>query len=177
MVLVSGVAGAGAATPPLVYDSSPRSAAPGTRLLRQASTFEQELLAELNAIRARRGLVPLRRSPSLAAAARHHSRAMARLGFVSHSSADGSSFRARVERFYRRPPDWRVYAVGENLLSGSASVAAHEVMRLWMGSQGHRQNLLADWREVGFGAVKVKEPLSFDDEATLFVTADFGLRR
>ena len=46
------------------------------------------------------GLAPLRLSPALTAAADGHSAQMARLGYFSHNSANGTSFSQRIARFY-----------------------------------------------------------------------------
>src|SRR5437867_9540204 len=58
------------------------------------------LLREINALRASHGLVPLRPSAGLAAAASEHSLEMARDGYFAHESRDGSPFWKRVQRFY-----------------------------------------------------------------------------
>ncbi|MFN2470843.1 MAG: CAP domain-containing protein [Gaiellaceae bacterium] len=143
-----------------------------------AGDLELDLLRQLNVLRARYRMRPLRRSPALAAAARFHSRAMAQGGFFGHSSADGTPFNMRVERFYLRPRWWREYVVGENLVRGSHDLAASTVLRLWLSSPPHRRNLLGKWREVGFGAVRATgAPGAFGGERVAIVTADFGMRR
>ena len=153
------------------------NALPSAVSVQAANGLEAELLGLLNSLRARNGLRPLRRSDALAAAARHHSRAMARVGFFGHASADGSSWASRVARFYRRPRNWHVYLIGENLVQGSAELSAAAALRQWLESPPHRRNLFARWREVGFGAVRVEEaPGVFGGESVTIVTADFGVR-
>lgn len=148
-----------------------------TTSVASADELELQLAAALNSLRARYGMRPLRYSPALAAAAEHHSRSMARHGFFGHDSADGSPFSVRIERFYRRPTDWRLYMVGENILRGRHALRAHSVVRRWLGSPGHRRNLLGSWREVGFGAVRVNgAPGIFSGQNVMLVTANFGVR-
>jgi uncharacterized protein YkwD len=143
-----------------------------------ANPLERQLLRALNGLRARSGLSPLRLSRGLAAAAASHSKSMARYGYFSHSSEDGSSFWERVGRFYRRPPGLSLYIVGENLISGGTSMSAAEIMEGWLESPPHRENLLSAWTEVGFGAVRVAgAPGVFAGDDVAIVTADFGIRR
>ena len=142
------------------------------------AALEAQVLAEMNTIRRSRGLRPLRISTRLAAAADSHSRAMARRGFFSHNSANGSSFSRRIERFYG-PKGYRYWSVGENLLWSSPSVDAAAALRMWMNSPPHRANLLArHWREVGLAAVHVPTaPGVYGGREVTVVTADFGVRR
>jgi uncharacterized protein YkwD len=149
----------------------------GVATVELAGSLQQELLQRLNALRARAGLRPLRRSRALTSAAVSHSRSMAKYGYFSHESYDGSAFWQRVGRFYKPPQDFHVYRVGENLLSGPDSVSASAVMRGWLESAPHRRNLYAGWGEVGFGAVRaVGAPGVFEGATVLIVTADFGER-
>lgn len=139
--------------------------------------LNRELLRQLNAIRLRAGLPPLRRSRDLTEAAVAHSRSMAKHGYFSHTSYNGSLFWQRVERYYHAPQPFRVYRVGENLMSGPASVSAAVVIRSWMQSPPHRENLLSRWAEVGFGCVRASDaPGIFDGQTVAIVTADFGTR-
>ena len=144
----------------------------------QAATLASEVLADLNHEREVRGLVPLRLSPALAAAAAYHSREMAKSGYFDHRSADGSMFWKRVQRFYP-VAGARSWSVGENLLWSSPGVDAAGAIQMWMESPDHRKNMLDPaWREIGIGALHVTAAPGFYKglEVTL-VTADFGFRR
>src|ERR687888_484644 len=74
--------------------------------VKRVSSLDSALAVQVNAFRVAHGLVPLRVSPFLAAAARAHSTQMARLGYFSHNSANGSSFSSRIATYYpaREPP-------------------------------------------------------------------------
>ena len=177
ILLVAFAVATAASAAPLGVRGALREGVSPARASASAGELERELLASLNRTRVAYGMRPLRRSRGLAAAADHHSRSMARRGFFSHSSADGSPFHWRIERFYRRPSDWDVYVVGENLFYGDADVGAPLVLRAWLGSPTHRRNVLGDWREVGFGALRVDAAPGFFGGATVsIVTADFGIR-
>jgi uncharacterized protein YkwD len=136
-----------------------------------------EILHEVNSIRERRGLRPLRLSRPLTQAADHHTRDMGTRGYFSHSSRDGTAFWRRVRRFY---PDegYRLWLAGENLLWSAGTVDAHTAVRMWMGSPGHRANILGRrWREVGIAARSfVSAPGTFRNRAVTIVTMDFGTR-
>lgn len=140
--------------------------------------LERGVLAEINALRRKHGLVALRANASLRAAADAHSSSMAARGFFTHESADGTAFWKRVRRYYG--DDGRAYwSVGENLLWSSPDVDAAEALRMWLKSPPHRKNLLtARWREIGLSAVHVDSaPGVYRNAPVTIVTADFGVRR
>jgi uncharacterized protein YkwD len=147
------------------------------RTLAAADQLESQVLAELNKIRRRHGLAPVRLSRPLSAAADAHSRAMGTLGFFDHDSRDGSEFWERVQRYYG-PDGYKTWSVGENLLWSSGSLSASAALRLWMGSPGHRRNILtARWREIGLSALKVRSaPGVYGGRDVVIITSDFGVR-
>jgi uncharacterized protein YkwD len=172
-VLAAALALATLAATPALAGSTGRAAG-----VQRASALETQVLAQVNAVRAHHGLAPLRESSRLAAAAALHSTQMARLGYFSHNSANGASMGSRVRSFYpvAGHPYW---AVGENLLWSSPSVGAAGALNLWMGSPGHRANLLSgQWREIGIAAVHAESaPGVYGGRPVTIVTADFGVRR
>ena len=102
--------------------------------------FVQELLVEINAVRAAHSLRPLRIGPALRRAADQHDREMGRLGYFEHDSPSGVSFSGRLERYY--PSGRRYWSVGENLLWAGWSLTPKAAVRIWMRSPPHRANLL-----------------------------------
>ena len=154
------------------------AAAPApTRSLSAVTSLETQVLAELNAIRRRHGLVPLKLSRPLGAAAVAHSRAMGVHGFFDHDSRDGTEFWERVRRYYG-PNGHGSWSVGENLLWSSGTLDAKSALRMWMNSPGHRKNILtARWREIGVSAVGVRSaPGVYGGRDVVIVTTDFGVR-
>jgi uncharacterized protein YkwD len=135
------------------------------------------LVAQVNALRVAHGLLPLRVSQSLRAAANVHSTQMARLGYFSHDSANGGSFSSRIATFYPAR-GYRSWTVGENLLWASPYVGALRALKLWLASPPHRANLLNPrWREIGLVAVHARSaPGVYGNAPTTIVTADFGTR-
>ena len=93
-----------------------------SRTLAARDDLESGVLAEINALRRKHSLVPLRLNVRLRAAADTHSAAMANRGFFSHDSADGTIFWKRVARFYPQGSHG-YWSVGENLLWSSPDVA------------------------------------------------------
>jgi uncharacterized protein YkwD len=101
--------------------------------------------------------VPLVPDPWLAGAARLHSGRMAREGSFDHVDAGGAGPLERVAVAASR----YTAAVGENifmvdssapLASGGVERLAADVVRGWMRSPGHRENILGrSWNATGVG--------------------------
>jgi uncharacterized protein YkwD len=155
-------------------------AAPSTTTLGVSSldSLPQVVLAEVNALRQRHGLVPLRASAALADAAREHSREMARNGYFAHDSVNGFPPRTRVLHYYPAV-GYRYWAVGENLAWATPVLGPPLVLRLWLQSPAHRRILLAArWRELGIGAVHVASAGGiYGGVPATILTAEFGVRR
>jgi len=157
--------------------ASVATAAP-SRVAASRATLEADVLVQLNAIRSAHGLVPLRRSPLLDAAASQHTAEMLQLGYFEHDSADGTSFDRRIARFYPFTPRFHRWAVGENLVWASPGLGAAEALRLWMASPPHRLNILDPaWREIGIAAVhSAAAPGVYGGLPATAITTDFGVR-
>ncbi len=142
-----------------------------------AATLQAALVDKVNAVRAAHGLSTLRVVTSLRSAATFHSTEMAKVGYFSHNSANGTSFAKRVAGYYT-PHGYRRWAAGENLLWASPDVGAAQALKLWMNSTPHRQNLLDPrWRDIGLSAVhSTSAPGVYGNSAATIVTADFGAR-
>jgi uncharacterized protein YkwD len=155
----------------------PREISTSTASPQRVPSLEVEVLGVVNQFRAARGLRPFRSSVSLRAAAVRHSLEMGRLGYFSHASPSGAPFWRRIAWYYRSS-GYREWAVGENLGYGSPSLTAAEVLRGWLASPPHRENVLSSWRDGGVGAVFVTPgPGVYDGLPTTIVTLDVGLRR
>lgn len=152
--------------------------APSTPAPTTATGYESGLLRAINEVRADHGLGALQRSAPLNEAAEYHSKAMAARGFFAHESADGTSFWKRVERFYPSR-GFRYWSAGENLAYGSPNISVDGAVRAWMGSPGHRANILStSWREIGIGAVHADSASGvYGGRPATIITTDFGVRR
>lgn len=155
---------------------------PQTREIRSVgvtvqTSLDNQLVAQINRVRADHHLRALRLGGALAAAAADHSREMASDGYFAHASPDGSSFWQRLMRFYTAAGFLR-WNVGETLLWASPNTDAAEAVRDWLASPPHR-NILLDpgWRELGVAAVhEVKAPGVYREREVTIVTVDYGVR-
>jgi len=130
-------------------------------------------LCLLNGERADRGLAPLAPNGKLAAAATAYSRDLVDGSYFSHTGRDGSDLRDRIEHagYLPRAGGWML---GENLAWGTGALATPgSIVRAWMNSPGHRENILkADYREVGIGIV-TGNPAKGDGAGATYAT-EFG---
>lgn len=89
----------------------------------------------VNRERAARGLGPLGRDRRLRAAAFRHAADMGLRGFFDHRGSDGTHHGHRIAA-----QGFRACLAAENIAWGQRS--ARDVVRGWMGSPGHRRNIL-----------------------------------
>ena len=123
-----------------------------TRGLRDPERVRAELLAAVNRERTARKLPPLEPDPRLEAAAQRHAEDMLARGYLGHAGRDGSLAMQRVRR-----EGYDARRVGENLAKGQGSV--EEVMKGWMRSREHRQNILEpSFVDAGFGLALGRTP-------------------
>lgn len=152
VVAVAVLVTAGGAVQLLVDDRRAEARRPSTAALAPASrpggretAFARKVLALVNEKRAKAGCGHVRVNHRLGTAARHHSQDMAAKNYFSHTSPDGRSPGDRISAAGYR---WRTY--GENIARGQQTPA--RVMAGWMGSAGHRANILnCDFKELGVG--------------------------
>ena len=107
--------------------------------------FIQAVVDLTNQYRAQYGLQALSIDVDLAAAAQTHSENMANQDFFSHTGADGTRPWDRA-----RDAGYESISVGENIAAGYTTPQA--VVDGWMGSDGHRANILnSKFNEIGVG--------------------------
>lgn len=117
---------------------------------RDLRAAEEEIVRRTNDLRRQHGLVPLTRNPQLDRAALGHTLEMVEHNFLSHTGQySGSSLKDRVQ--------WAGYGhgvlVGENLARGQRTAEA--AIAGWLGSPGHRANLLdARFRDIGVACLE-----------------------
>jgi uncharacterized protein YkwD len=122
---------------------------------------EQAILDLTNKEREKEKLPPLKFNPVLTECARAHSKNMAKQNKFEHE-LDGKKPSDRVTAFGY---DWSW--VGENI-GMSGGNAPEAVMRLWMNSPGHKENILKDkFEEIGIGIAK-------SDKGEYYFTQVFG---
>lgn len=111
------------------------------------SSIERELLDAVNAYRVANGRSSLAGCPRLDRASRDFAQVLSSTGVLSHTGPDGSTPASRAEA-----AGYGSGYVGENLARNYGSVDA--VMRGWIGSDGHRANLLLrDYEHLGLAVL------------------------
>jgi len=146
------------------------SLAPAAASLGAVSTAT---LCLLNGERADHGLAPLAVDEKLGAAASAYARDLVAGSYFSHTGRDGSDVLDRVTAagYLADAEGWRI---GENLAWGTGALATPgAILRAWMNSPGHRDNILNPaYREIGVG-VAVGNPAQPDGSGATYATA-FG---
>ncbi len=136
------------------------------------SDLERLIWQKTNEERKQRGLPALNWEDGLSLTARYHSNDMATKNFFDHQNLEnvGPSFRAaKIHRSF-------VGLVGENIFmmtQSSTDIAqqAEQIMRGWMNSTGHRENILRDtFNSLGVGCVEVKK----GNTTWIYATQVFG---
>ncbi|HET6509163.1 MAG TPA: CAP domain-containing protein [Baekduia sp.] len=109
----------------------------------------------IGAVRAERGLGPVRADDRLAAAARSHAADMVRRGYFAHRSPDGSKVGDRLAHAGWTPSRGSWWA-GEILVAGSGAAGTpRRLVAAWLMSPHHRSVLLsARPNAIGLGAVR-----------------------
>jgi len=111
-----------------------------------AATQERAMLCLVNEARGQRGLSPLAAPPSLARAAARKSADILRCDEFSHEAC-GREFTYWIERVGYGGCGW-----GENIAYGGGRYATpRSIFRMWMGSPGHRRNILGPYDDIGIG--------------------------
>lgn len=142
-----------------------------------APNFEARLATSINVVRKRHGLRCLRLVPELVRSSDSHSLQMARGGFFAHESRNGSSFNARIQRFYGSR-GYRYWSAGENLFWAGRSIKPNQIVARWLASPQHRAILLSSrWRVMGVGVVQSAHGSGvFRGRAVVVITTDFAVR-
>ncbi|KAI0223890.1 hypothetical protein L0F63_001803 [Massospora cicadina] len=103
------------------------------------------MLQEVNGVRRRAGVHPLRLNAKLTAAAQKHSEHQARVGQMTHDGKNRSKPSERLEK-----EGYRWTFTGENIASNQPSV--NQVMNTWINSPEHYQNMInPEFIEFGAG--------------------------
>jgi uncharacterized protein YkwD len=123
------------------------------------------VLCLVNEQRTSRHLPPLRANPKLTRSAQGWTNSMVATATFSH----GSDFAARISA-----AGYRWSAAGENIATGYPTPRA--VVRAWMASKGHCQNILGpQFRDLGIGVVA--RPVRGYASGPATWTEDFGLKQ
>ncbi|MCP4146954.1 MAG: CAP domain-containing protein [bacterium] len=134
--------------------------------------LEHAIFLKTNEERKRRNIPELKKEDGLARTARYHSGDMAQNNYFDHNNLDnlGPSFRrAKIHRRY-------IGTVGENIFrmatgKGNPEEIAEEIVRGWMNSTGHRENILHNsYNYLGVGCFETQK----NNLLTIHATQVFG---
>ncbi len=124
-------------------EKNPGSSVPPAEISPAPSDFAEQVIILVNEERSRAGLAPLIADTQLSADALVRAKETAEV--FDHIRPDGSNFDTAVSI------EWQT--VGENIAWGQAS--PETVMKTWMDSPGHRQNILSSsYSKIGVGVVE-----------------------
>ncbi|MGX4600655.1 CAP-associated domain-containing protein [Faecalimicrobium sp. JNUCC 81] len=122
-------------------------------------SFELQTIDLVNSTRLQNGLNSLKYSEKATLSSRYHSEDMMEKKYFDHVNKNNESPFDRMKKqgiFYM--------GAGENIAAGQTSaVYAHEA---WMNSEGHRKNILGDYKYIGVGVV-------FGGHYTIYYTQNF----
>ncbi|HEX6752315.1 MAG TPA: CAP domain-containing protein [Solirubrobacterales bacterium] len=174
------VASVGLCVPAAGFGDDERSSRCGEVFQPPGAATEHQLrtsvLCLVNAARERNGIEPLEFNLALRKSAEAHSISMVRSGILSHYGPSGSTPTSRVAHsgYLGRMSSFRV---AENIGAGRGQEygSPMSIMRMWMGSALHRQNILdSGLRDFGVG-VSYGDPLGGGRDAATY-TLVFGVR-
>jgi uncharacterized protein YkwD len=134
----------------------------------------EAIVCLINQRRQAAGLAPLLPAPALYQAAERHSLSMVAGDYFAHT---GPSGRTPAQRM--RAAGFTCHAscpMGENIAWGTGSAGtASSIVDLWMGSAGHRANILRrSFRVQGLGVALGAPARGWRHRAATTVTEDFG---
>lgn len=131
----------------------------------QHTPDESKVFELTNLERKQKELKPLKLSLVLSKIARGHSENMARQGKLEHKLDD------KTPGGRTREAGYAFATVGENIGAGEDGTSLPMIMKAWMDSPGHRDNILfADYTEVGIGIAR-------DKDGKLYFTQLFAIPR
>ena len=131
-------------------DSSMLQAAPqpqnGAVLAYATSMSRGDLLSGTNAFRAQNGLGPLALNSQLNNSAQNKAQHMVDFNYWAHNAPDGTT-----PWYFFDQAGYNYSRAGENLAYGFNT--SQDAINGWIGSAGHRANMLGEYADVGFGFV------------------------
>jgi uncharacterized protein YkwD len=153
-------------------------AAPASPRITNPEKIEPEIAAEINRVRRRHGLRPLKLAAPLARAGDAHAHALAVAGAFTHDWPGGAPFLRWMPRFYPHTR-FRFWSAGENLLWSAVPITPRSIVALWLASPKHRRVLLRpSWLEVGVGVVHAaRAGGAYGGLDVHVVAAELGARR
>lgn len=123
-----------------------------------------DLLAGTNAARAQNGLAPLTLNSQLNTSAQNKGQHMIANNYWAHVAPDGTQ-----PWYFFDQAGYSYTRAGENLAYGFDSSSA--TISAWMNSPSHRDNILGDYKDIGFGIANGE---SYQGNQNTVVVAHYG---
>jgi uncharacterized protein YkwD len=151
---------------------SHQNASPGSV---SAGDAEASVLCLLNKQRAKQGVAKLKRHRALDKPSAKHSKLMVRNKCFAHVCPGEDELAERIANYLAAATGG--YGYGENIAWGSGPLGSpRSIVRSWMGSEGHRRNILdPDFEHIGIGIVWGSPDPGVGGQAGTYTT-DFGYR-
>ncbi|MEG1311941.1 MAG: CAP domain-containing protein, partial [Romboutsia sp.] len=122
-------------------------------------SFELQTIDLVNSTRIKNNLNALQYSEKATLSSRNHSHDMMKKKYFDHLNKENET---PFDRMKNQGIDYM--GAGENIAAGQTSaIYAHEA---WMNSQGHRKNILGDYKYIGVGVI-------FGGYYTIYYTQNF----
>ena len=169
--LASGGSRPGPAKPPQALGVSSCAGSQAGLAELETPAARAAVLCLINAERSAKGLPALAEEPRLDAAAIAYARLMRERDFFAHEGVDGSTPQSRIlAAGYPRASG------GENLAWGQReSATPSAIVRGWMESRGHRENILRpQFRLIGIGIVRGSPLHGRPEEDSAIYVTPFG---
>ena len=130
----------------MIEDSEPPPVRPARATAPDPGQLVKQVVALVNAERARQGAPALQVNENLVKAAQDYSGILGQGGCFEHTCAPVPELRSRVANAGYA----NMNRIGENIAAGDQT--AESVMQGWLNSPGHRRNILnPELREIGVG--------------------------
>ncbi len=143
---------------------APAQHAPAHHAQARLDRTERAVYRAVNRVRRQHHLPTLRLAPRIAFVADMHSDDQTISRFLSHSSSDGTPFRARIRQVVR------ARSVGETIIRYQGRLAGRSIVGAWMRSPTHRREIMTP----GYGRIGVGHASA---SGFSVVTADFATGR
>lgn len=129
-----------------VLQAAPESRSSGAVLAYSTSMSRSDLLSATNTFRAQNGRAPLALNSQLNTSAQNKAQHMVDLDYWAHNAPDGTT-----PWYFFDQAGYDYSKAGENLAYGFDT--SQDAINGWAGSPGHRDNMLGEYNDVGFGIV------------------------
>jgi uncharacterized protein YkwD len=128
----------------------------GTSSIQRDATLENQILVEVNAYRASKGMKALHRHAGLDRLALQHSEFLAKTQGSYGLYGKSVSHIGFEQRALTAKQAYQIKSSGENVIA-STDRSAKRLVKFWEASEGHEYNMRSDWFCTGIGSAVTPE--------------------